>query len=99
MSNKKEDRSALLALWDALVARAGPRQYRLFECAVCRRRQEVLADERARGVLEMAERFAEGLVSEADLEAVRATVLAVGRNPQGASLWSDLSEAVAPDGA
>jgi hypothetical protein len=92
-----KERSALLAQWDALVPGAGPRQCRLFDCAVCRRSPDALADERVRVVLEVAERFADGRASEAELDAARATLREVSRNSQAASILDELWETVAPD--
>jgi hypothetical protein len=46
------------------------RKSRLFACAYCRHLWHLLADEEDRLVVEEAERFCEGLVSEARLEAL-----------------------------
>jgi hypothetical protein len=50
-------------------ARASPRKLRLFACAACRRIWKCMRDERSHKAIEVSELFADGLASEADLQA------------------------------
>jgi hypothetical protein len=54
-----------------LGRRAGKRKRRLFGCACCRRVWHLIPDERSRAAVVASEQFADGLVSEADLEEAR----------------------------
>jgi hypothetical protein len=55
------------ALWDA--GRLTERKARLFAVVCCRRLWPLLADERSRRAAEISERYADGLASQAELEA------------------------------
>jgi hypothetical protein len=54
------------ALW-----KRGNRKFRLFNCACCRRIWSLLPEEQYRKAVEVAEEFADGLVSEDDLSVAR----------------------------
>jgi hypothetical protein len=54
---------------DFLEGRSGSRKLRLFACACCRRVWPLLPDERSRRAVETAERYADGLAGEKELEA------------------------------
>jgi hypothetical protein len=54
--------------------KAGRRKLRLFACGCCRAAWDRLPDARLRGAVEVAERFADGLASQEELDAARAAV-------------------------
>jgi hypothetical protein len=56
-----------LAMAEFLRSRAGPRKLRLIACACCRHVWDRLADVRSRRAVEVAERFADGLATSAEL--------------------------------
>jgi hypothetical protein len=57
-----------------LDARGRDRKRRLFACACCRRAWEQLRDQRLQNAVEVAERYAEGLAGDADLDEARIVV-------------------------
>jgi hypothetical protein len=68
-----DDPAALLAL---VRPRATARKARLFACACCRRLWPLLRDGRARRAVEVAERYADGGATAAELEVARAAATA-----------------------
>jgi hypothetical protein len=63
--------SDIPTLLDYLVDRASSRKFRLFGSACCRRLWPLLADERARNAVCLAERYADGLATEEEVEIAR----------------------------
>jgi hypothetical protein len=68
--------------------RASERQLRLFACACGRLVMDLITDERSRRAVEVAERFADGTASRAELEAATAEALAVLNSLLGRG-WAD----------
>lgn len=59
-------------LWSPLIrSKISDRKLRLFACACCRRMWNLLADDRSRLVIEVAEKYADGLATHGELEAAR----------------------------
>jgi hypothetical protein len=58
-------------LLEYLVGRATSRNFRLFGCACCRRIWHLLVDERSRNAVCTAERYADGLATEEEMDAAR----------------------------
>jgi hypothetical protein len=65
-------------LWVALAAKASVRQRRLFWCAAARLHWEHITDKRLRKAVEVAERFADGLASEKELDSAHAAAERAG---------------------
>jgi hypothetical protein len=58
-------------LLEYLVGRTSNRKFRLFGCACCRRIWHLLVDERSRRAVCVAERYADGLSTEEEMDAAR----------------------------
>jgi hypothetical protein len=63
-----------------LRGRAGDRKWRLFACGCCRRFWQLLADDRSRNAVEVAERYADGLSTAEEMGAAKAGAEEVWRS-------------------
>jgi hypothetical protein len=55
------------SLWSVVGGKRNARELRLFSCGCCRRLGDLIADERARGAIDVSERFADGRATRAEL--------------------------------
>ncbi len=87
----------LNALLESLGDRVSARKLRLFACACCRRIWPLLSDAPSREAIEVAERFADGLATKAELMAAReaaaqapapAAAQVAGRDARWAATWA-----------
>ncbi|HEX4608486.1 MAG TPA: Imm51 family immunity protein [Urbifossiella sp.] len=82
--------------------RTDPRRLHLFAAACCREAWHLLTDERSRRGIEVAERYADGLASDAELSAAHAAAYAVAlpqrKDPFKDAGWA-VSFATMPDSA
>jgi hypothetical protein len=77
-------------------ARLTDRQRRLFVCAGCRRAWHYLNEERLRQAIEVAERYADHLADETDLDLVRIAVNKLERRDRGYGAAGLILHALAP---
>jgi hypothetical protein len=69
------------------TGKASERKLRLFGCACCRRIWHLLADERSRAAIKVAERYADGLISREELRAAARQAWAVIQEPWPELYW------------
>jgi hypothetical protein len=72
-------------LLQEMVGRASDRKFRLFGCACCRRIWHLMPDERWKHAVQVVERWADGLASEADLVSARRDMARCPREVGGLS--------------
>jgi len=60
---------------EAVQQRVSDRKFRLFLCAVCRNRWNVMTDQHSRATVEVAEKLAAGIVDEFELDQARMAAL------------------------